>query len=123
MMRKILTITAATVLSLGVLGGGIAVAGNGIADQDRDRTQSCSQDCDGTHDRDGLQNGMENEQSGATQERQHAHERDGAGEEYQHQYQHQYRHQAQSGNAATGEHHFGATRTPGDGDCCMADDN
>ena len=72
-MRKSLAITAATVLSLGVLGGGAAIASNGTADQDRDRSHSCSQDCDGSQQRDRSQDGL-------------------AGSEQQHQERHQYRH-------------------------------
>ena len=118
-MRKALTITAATVLSLGVLGGGVAVASNGGADQDRNRTQTCSQDCNETPDRFGMQYGMENGQRSGVQERQRSHERDGTGE----QYQHQYRNGAQSGDASEGAHHFGTAGTGGGGDCQLDTDS
>ena len=118
-MRKAFTITAATLLSIGVLGGGIAVASNGTVDQDRDRTQSCTSDCDGTSDQFRMQMGMEDGQPSGTQERERIHLRDGTGE----QYQHQYRHHVQSGQETGGEHHFGATGGLGDGDCKMDDED
>jgi hypothetical protein len=49
-MRKTLTISAATLLTLVSVGGGVALATNGDQDQVRDRDGSCSQDCDGVPD-------------------------------------------------------------------------
>ena len=46
-------------------------------------------------------------------------QRDGSGE----QYQHQYRYHVQSGQESAGEHHAGEPGNHGDGDCKLADDS
>jgi hypothetical protein len=104
-MRRTFAVTAAAVLSLGVLGGGMAVASNGDADQlrERDRTQSCSQDCDGA------QKG----EPGGVQARERSHARAGTRQENA---KHN-RYGVRSGEGAEGRHGFGAAGMRGGSEC------
>jgi hypothetical protein len=124
-MRKTLTITAATLLALGTVGG-VALASNGDQDQTRDRDQTCSQDCDGVPDRTQDRMGERNR----TQDRDRTQDCDatcdGTGDE--HRYQHQYRYTVRTdGDAASfgPKAHQGGeqARQAGNGTCAQADDS